>query len=115
VNKKDNFWTPSCEWHLSEDASECITKFKKCTETDSPQPTLNDCPHRETPYEVNKDGSAHSGRTSTPPPPPPPEPVYPKVEEKKEAKGDAKEEAKGEAKGEAKVEAKAEAKAAALA
>jgi hypothetical protein len=92
---------------LSEDGSECVTKFEKCTETDSPQPSLATCPHRATPYEINKDGSAHTDRTSTPPPPPPAEPIYPKVEEKKEAKV--------EAKAEAKVEAKEEAKAAALA
>jgi hypothetical protein len=90
-NKKDNFWTPSCEWHLNEDGSDCVTKFAKCTETDSPKPSLENCPHRHSPYDINKDGSTHTDRTSTPPPPPPPEPVK---EEKKDAKAEAKAEAK---------------------
>jgi hypothetical protein len=93
-----DFWTPPCDWHLNEDGSDCVPRVKKCKESASPKPKLEECPHRFSPYDKNKDHSEHtSDRAANPPPPPPPEPV------KKEA---VKEEKKDEAKAEALVEIK---------
>lgn len=95
---KDNFWTPSCDWHLSEDGSDCVTKAQKCTETDSPKPAVKDCPNRYAPYQVNKDRTPIAAdRAATAPPAPPAEPIKkeaPKEEVKEEVKVEAKEEKK---------------------
>jgi hypothetical protein len=86
VQKKgsDDMWTPPCDWHLNEDGTECISKQQKCSEQSSEKPILKNCPHRYTPYEVNKDGSPHTpDRATNPPPAPPAEPA-----KKEEAKGE---------------------------
>jgi len=87
--RSDDFWNPPCDWHLSEDGSECISRQQKCNEANSEKPKVEVCPHRHAPYDINKDGSAHTDRVATPPPAPVKEEK--KAEEKKEEK---KEEAK---------------------
>jgi hypothetical protein len=58
---------PPCDWHKSEDGSECIAVQSPCNEDNSAKPSLDLCPVRFDYYSTNRDRTPNTDRSAKAP------------------------------------------------
>jgi hypothetical protein len=61
--------TPACDWHKSEDGSECISVKSPCNDVLEPKPSMDLCPVRFDYYSSNRDRTPNTDRSAKAPVP----------------------------------------------